>query len=952
MIFCFGPYELDTRLYELRRSGSACPIEPQVFNVLAYLAEHRDRVVSKEELLEKVWQDRFVSETTLTSRLKAARRAVGDDGKSQNVIRTLHGRGYRFVADVRIAGGENVVAASKPLAVPSRPKGFVGRDAELARLDAALGRAFEGRRQIVFVAAEAGAGKTTLVETFLGRARDASILIARGQCVEHRGSGEPYMPLLDAIGRLCRDPQSARIVEIIEREAPSWLLQLPWLLSDEQVTALSARTSSSGDRMLRELGMAVERITEEMPLVLVLEDLHWSDWATLEAIDLLARQTHPARLLLIGTHRPAEVKAMSQELRARQLCEVIELPLLVVRELDDYLRQRFPGADFTAELASLLHARTTGNPLFAGNLVDSWTARGLIREQDGAWMLDASMETLETDVPATLQQLIEKHVAALDGDAQRMLETASVIGREFSIAIVAATMAAEDEEIESRCEAFAREGHFLAPAGTEQWGDGTFTSRFAFTHDLYVDVIYDRIAEARRARIHQHAGLALERAWHGRERERGAELALHFQRAHDRARAIRYLELAAEQAMQRSAYREAVLHFTAAVEQLPVGNQLPVASGQLPGSLGPGEASPATGHGERATLVTELRLRSRLAPALIATRGWADRQAEKNYHRACDVARSLGDAVALSQLLYGMANMYEYRGEYRKAERMALERIALDGDGATVNTVESHELLACSTLHQGRYAEAVQHGERALAAAEQNPVPLDLGGIVVLVQAHGWVSGALSFCGRPDDAVAHNEQAIRIAETKGDELARTSALVQAAFVRFYRREVEPCRRLADAGAAIARERRLPFHLACARILLGWCLSQEDQHEEAVREVRAGIRTSISIGARMDVPLFLAILAECQSRAGDREGALETLDEAFARIGRNRSFFYLPELYRMSAELLLERGDRETARTALERARAIAEEQGSPLLVARVEGTGKTNGTNGTHGTNG
>src|SRR3954454_474410 len=100
MIYAFGLYQLDTRVFELRHRGDVCPVEPQVFNVLAYLAEHRDRVVSKDELLEKLWPDRIVSDTTLTSRLKAARKAVGDDGKSQCVIRTVHGRGYRFVAEI------------------------------------------------------------------------------------------------------------------------------------------------------------------------------------------------------------------------------------------------------------------------------------------------------------------------------------------------------------------------------------------------------------------------------------------------------------------------------------------------------------------------------------------------------------------------------------------------------------------------------------------------------------------------------------------------------------------------------------------------------------------------------------------------------------------------------------------------------------------------------------
>jgi DNA-binding winged helix-turn-helix (wHTH) protein/tetratricopeptide (TPR) repeat protein len=886
MIYAFGPYELDTRVFELRHRGDACPVEPQVFNVLAYLAEHRDRVVSKEELLEKLWPDRIVSDTTLTSRLKAARKAVGDDGKSQGVIRTVHGRGYRFVADLRPE-------------TPAVALRFVGRDAELERLERSLAAAAEGRRQIVFIAGEAGAGKTTLVEAFLERPRGAAVLVARGQCVEHRGSGEPYMPLLDALGRLCRGPHGARTIELLRREAPSWLLQLPSLLNDEEAAALAAR-SSSGDRMLRELGMLLERMSEQTPLVLVVEDLHWSDSATLEALDLLARHTDPARLLILGTFRPP-VLAVAHEMRARGQCELLELPLLAVREIDDYLRASFPGADFARDLAALLHDRTSGNPLFVGNLLGSWIARGLIREHDGEWLLDASLATLETDVPESLQQLIANRVAELDAGDQRLLETASVLGRELSIDLLAATLSIDEEEVERGCEALARGGRFLAAAGP----------RFAFRHDLYVDVLYDRIPEGRRTRIHRQAGLALEHLWRGRERERAAELALHFRRAGDPPRAIQYLQVAAEQARERSAYREAVLHLTAALELLEETNPSP--------------------DRDRA----ELAFRSRLAPALIATRGWADPDAEANYHRACALAHLTGDRPILSQMLYGMAVMYEYRGDYRRAEEIVRERLAEDGDAAVANAVESHELLACSMVHQGRFAEAVRCAERAVAAAARTPEPHDLGTVLVLVQAHGWMSIALVFLGRRDEAIAHGAIARHIAETQGDELARANALVHAALVRFYYRDAAPCRPLAAAAEAIARERRLPFLLSCARILLGWCLSREGAHDEALREVRAGIRTSLAAGARMEVPLFLAVLAECLDRAGDREAALQALDEAFAHAGRSRSFFYTAELYRMSADLLLARGDCETARLALEQAEAIAREQASPLFAARV-----------------
>ena len=103
--FIFGDAELDLTGYELRRSGVVVPLEPQAFDVLSYLVRHRERVVAKEELMDEIWGGRFVSETAVTSRIKQVRRAVGDDGQAQHVIRTVHGRGYRFVADVAERAG-------------------------------------------------------------------------------------------------------------------------------------------------------------------------------------------------------------------------------------------------------------------------------------------------------------------------------------------------------------------------------------------------------------------------------------------------------------------------------------------------------------------------------------------------------------------------------------------------------------------------------------------------------------------------------------------------------------------------------------------------------------------------------------------------------------------------------------------------------------------------------
>ena len=191
MIYYFEDYTLDLQRYELRYAGKLVKLEPQVFDVLAYLIQHHDRVVSKDELLEQLWPGRVVSETTLTSRLMAARRAVGDRGREQRVIQTLHGRGYRFIADVTLAdrppapmpAASPPPLASEPSTQPPSPppEVMVARERELAQLHQHFAQALQGMRQMVFVTGEAGIGKTTLVDAFVAEVgARMEVWIARG----------------------------------------------------------------------------------------------------------------------------------------------------------------------------------------------------------------------------------------------------------------------------------------------------------------------------------------------------------------------------------------------------------------------------------------------------------------------------------------------------------------------------------------------------------------------------------------------------------------------------------------------------------------------------------------------------------------------------------------------------------------------------------------------------
>ena len=199
------------------------------------------------------------------------------------------------------------------------------------------------------------------------------------------------------------------------------------------------------ERMLRELVEGLDALTVDSPLVLVLEDLHWSDSATIDLLAMLARRREPSRLLVLGTYRPADVavsdhplKAAKRELELHAQCEEIPLEFLSVKAVAEYLSRRFAQQEWPAEFPRMLHRRTDGNPLFLVNTIDDLLAQGQLREVDGQWALSAPVKDLALDAPETLWQMVEKQIERLTPDEQALLAVASVAGAEFSAAIATA----------------------------------------------------------------------------------------------------------------------------------------------------------------------------------------------------------------------------------------------------------------------------------------------------------------------------------------------------------------------------------------------------------------------------------------------------------------------------------------------------------------------------------
>src|SRR5581483_11498784 len=458
------------------------------------------------------------------------------------------------------------------------PAPFVGRGPVLARLEARLGMALAGERQVVFVAGDAGIGKTALVGELLRHAsRMSESRIAIGRCADHYGTGEPYLPWLEALGRLCKDDRGRLLTDVLRRHAPMWLLQLPWLVEPHDRAALQREVlGGSRERMQRELDSALEAFTAEHPLVLVLEDLHWSDASTLDLVRSLAQSRTQARLLLLVSYRASDaiarghpVRALRNELHLHDECHEEILDLLTRADVADYIAARLPAAEPSApELAAIVHRRTDGHPLFMVSLVDDAIRSGILEIREGALRLRGEPTQLESGIPTSVREMVERDYERLDPRDRELLAAASVAGVEFSARVVAAAIESDAVEVERRCDDLVRSGRFLEAREASRWADGVVDASYAFRHALYQAVLYEEVPRAHRMRLHRSLGVCLEEKLADRVVERAAQLVLHFERGGDPLRAIAHLRRVADNAVRRCANREGIEALTRASDLL------------------------------------------------------------------------------------------------------------------------------------------------------------------------------------------------------------------------------------------------------------------------------------------------------------------------------------------------------------------------------------------------
>jgi DNA-binding winged helix-turn-helix (wHTH) protein/tetratricopeptide (TPR) repeat protein len=576
----FGGFRLDRANALLWREHDRVVLAPKPFEVLCCLVERAGELVTKDDLLDTVWSDLHVSESSLSVAMNALRSALGDDRLAPTYIETVTRRGYRFIAPVTVVSSSSIEqppeqqASAPAIMAHSRARWRVGRIAPLEILEGVLQQVLAGKRQVIFVTGEAGIGKTTFVGMAMERMARSGVGVLRSGCNELFGTHEAFLPLIEALQELCRAADGASLLKALRDHAPTWLAQMPGLLGTEDRAAFQREVfGATRERMLREFSDLMEGLSAERSWVIILEDLHWSDFATVDVISRIARRDRKAAILVLATYRPMDVaiaghpiRTVHQDLQIHGRCTELALDRLTLPEVEHYLDLRFTSPNWTKALAERVFGRTGGQPLFVVSLVDHLVAQGAIVDVDGQWQLGAEEAISHDDMPRDLREMITRQIDRLTPDEQRLLETASAAGSEFSASLAAGALDRNILEVEQICEELARAGQVLAAAGIAEWPNGIVSGNYAFQHALYQEVLYQRLAPGRRVDTHRRVGQSLEQGYGARAPEVASALALHFELGHDFSKAVRYLGLAAESSAQRFSTREAANYLTRALD--------------------------------------------------------------------------------------------------------------------------------------------------------------------------------------------------------------------------------------------------------------------------------------------------------------------------------------------------------------------------------------------------
>jgi DNA-binding SARP family transcriptional activator len=792
--------------------------------------------------------------------------------------------GVQPSAGTRITYREVLEIDAEAPAAPPSPRTsvypLVGRRAEWHTMLDAWRAADAGQGRLLVIRGEAGIGKSRLAEELVDWCRRAGIRAPAARCY----AGE---------GRLAYAPIAAWLKS--DSLQPVLTMLAPELLTD--IARLHAEVIASRQdvpppqqqlenwQRLRFFDALAQAFRSAAPILLVLDDIQWADADTLEWLHYFVRSMAGARCLIVATVRAGEEQdnpALGPVLD--QLVRDGLVGSITLGPLDPAATAELAGAvaEQPLDAGALERAfrETEGHPLFI-------VERG--RMQQGDREEGAGKET-----PSRVQAVVSARLALLSPEARATAEIAAAVGRDFTFDVLSRVTDLEEAELVRALDELWRR-HIVRVQADERWD---------FTHDRIREVAYGGIGPARARLIHRRIAQAMELLFADRPDEASAAIAVHLDRGGQPARAVPFLERAAEAATRVSANEEAIrcLNYALALlQKLPAGKD----------------------RDER-----ELSLRSSLSVALNSARGYAAIEVEENLDRVLRLSRAGRKQVPVRWLWaeFTLRFMLGDLSGTRSISEQALERSVSDPSCRC----EAHHAMAGTLSSMGELEASRQHFEAALDAYDEGRPQRSALGSDLGVFAHAWYSHALWLLGDEHAALAHSSDAVALARRLDHTYSLTLALAYAALLHQMRRD--PDRVTENAGAVIAscEQYGFAYYGDWAHVLTGWAHAQR-RPGEGVGTIEAALERLDAKRAQARRPYYMSLLAEAQRLAGNRDRAAAVLDSAIRLANERLDVWWLPALY-------LDRGELEPAaqrQASIERALELARAQHNRGLEQRI-----------------
>jgi DNA-binding winged helix-turn-helix (wHTH) protein len=891
--FQFGDFVLDRAAYELRRGDEIIALQRIPLELLCLLVDRRGQIVSREEILERVWgKGVFVDiESSINTAIRKLRRALGDDSESPRFVVTVPGRGYRFIAEIRLAN-----PARAEQFRPRSPSVMVGRERELTSLLSGLDDAAGGRGLLFLISGEPGVGKTRLADEAIAVADGRRMAVLVGHCLEHDEAVAylPFVEMLENFVDRASDQDSLR--EALGDQAPELARLLPKLKSllPGLASPLELQPAQARRHLFNCFFDFVARIAAQQMVLIVLEDLHWADDSTLSLLEHLAQRVSGLPLMLIGTYRDAEAnltrglaKTLDGLLRGR-LATRLSLKSLP-RDQVGMMLNGLSGKSTPAAVVSEVYDETGGNPFFVEELFRYLAEEN--RLYDSAGQFRTELKVAEADAPPSVRLVVTRRLTRLGEATQKILATAAVIGRFFSLDLLQAASEESAEAVLQAIEEAEKAGLVISVAETPR-------VRIAFVHELIRQAVIGGISASRRQRLHFEIAEAIERKYvAGMEATRDhqvAQLAHHYARGGDPGKALKYYLRAVHKFAVLGSCTEAISQFESALEILPE-----LANDQ-----------------QRVELELDLRIAASFP--LGDSTGIASLESERAAERAMALSRTPGiNWERRFWPLYSLFWVRHLRPENGKACDLARELVEqAEQHGEAVHKAEAELSLAWAMMYAGEFAGADQGFDRAWALLEStNQVPdlnpqrqrrlSQLLRQLGTAQNNRMVSGwNLWFLGYPERALERLTIATNIADS-GTRPMLADIHGFASYVHELRGELPQMRARTETRLAIATEAGYATGRALSEIYLGWADTMTGDIEGGIARMRDYHAVLKATGSEYISDRCLAFIARAHGRMKRFGDAQRAIDEAMAFMARSGQKFYAAELHRVRGELLLD-----------------------------------------------